>query len=109
MIAFDNNPAITKWSSEEVHVPYRCPVSGNRKNYYPDALCRTTQKDGTEKVFLIEIKPAHETKPPKNKKNTYATATYLKNMAKWEAAEKYAKARGWEFKIITEQDIKFFK
>ena len=29
----------------------------------------------------------------------------MKNQAKWEAANRYAKERGWEFKILTEDNI----
>ena len=32
--------------------------------------------------------------------------TYVKNMNKWEAANEYAKDRGWEFQIWTEKTLK---
>ena len=32
-------------------------------------------------------------------------ATYVKNMNKWEAADNYAKDRGWEFQIWTEKTL----
>jgi hypothetical protein len=29
----------------------------------------------------------------------------MKNQAKWEAANEFARDRGWEFKIITEKEL----
>ena len=35
----------------------------------------------------------------------YEQKTYVKNKAKWEAAEKWAKKKGIEFKILTEKEL----
>ena len=35
--------------------------------------------------------------------------TYVKNMNKWEAAENYAKDRGWEFQVWTEKTLQEMK
>lgn len=113
MHALDENPAIKKWASEEIFIPYRDPVTGERKRYYPDFLTLAEQKEGADKVYLIEVKPDKETRPPKKTKksssNKYATLTYMRNQAKWEAARKYAEARGWEFLVITEKTMRFLK
>jgi hypothetical protein len=62
-----------------------------------------------EKTILVEIKPDKETKPPTGKRKTkqYISEglTYVKNMNKWEAANEYAKDRGWEFQIWTEHTL----
>ena len=65
----------------------------------------------TGKTILVEIKPKRQTKPPKKKtKKTrrYITEVmaYGKNTSKWEYAEEFAKSRGWEFQIWTEDTLK---
>ena len=66
-----------------------------------------------EKTILVEIKPAKETEPPTGEKRTkrYINEglTYIKNMNKWEAANDYAKDRGWEFQIWTEKTLEEMK
>jgi hypothetical protein len=58
---------------------------------------------------LVEIKPYKECIPPvqKSNKKTYITevTTYVKNKAKWEAAETYCKAKRWQFLVITEKTL----
>ena len=57
-----------------------------------------------------EAKPEKETELPKNpnksKRYIGEAMTYVKNMNKWEAANEYAKDRGWEFQIWTEKTLK---
>ena len=54
---------------------------------------------------LIEIKPANQMLIEKVGKNPYNQAQYVKNMAKWEAANKWARNQGITFRIINEHDI----
>jgi hypothetical protein len=68
------------------------------------------QRDGLLKTFLIEIKPAKQCIPPVypgRQTRKYLTESYyfIKNQAKWKAADSYAKDRGWTFKIITENEL----
>lgn len=67
-------------------------------------------KNGEIKKFLIEVKPHSQTLPPvqKNKKTKsliYQQAEYVKNQAKWQAAEAFCKAKGSTFVIITEKQL----
>jgi hypothetical protein len=67
-------------------------------------------RDGSVRKILLEVKPAAQTKPPstpKRKTKRYITevVTYGVNQAKWEAAKEYCLDRGWEFSVITEQDL----
>lgn len=106
----DKNPNIIKWSSEETIVPYRCPTDGKVHRYFIDFKIQVKDKDGAYKIYLVEVKPAAQAvKPNYPGRNTkrYLTEslTYMKNQAKWEAASKYAKDRGWEFKVITEYEL----
>jgi len=66
-----------------------------------------------EKTILVEIKPEKETLPPTGQRRTkqYIAEglSYIKNMNKWEAANEYAKDRGWKFEIWTEKTLQEMK
>ena len=67
-------------------------------------------KDGTIKSYLIEIKPKVQTVEPKKqkritKKYVNEVYTYGVNQNKWKAATEYCLDRGWEFKVLTEDDL----
>lgn len=106
----DENPNVLKWGSETVIVPYYSTIDGRKRRYMVDIYVEYL-KNGEKITEIIEIKPFKETKPPKKvgrkKKETYLKElyTYSVNVQKWEAATKYAKERGWNFKIITEKDM----
>tara|TARA_B100001113_G_scaffold267163_1_gene221952 strand:- start:5297 stop:5560 length:264 start_codon:yes stop_codon:yes gene_type:complete len=62
------------------------------------------------KKYLVEIKPKFQTVPPKTpkrktKKYLNEVKTYVKNMSKWEAAEKWSIDRGYKFQIWTEDTL----
>lgn len=101
----DRNPKIAHWSSEEVVVPYRWDIDKKMHRYFVDLKIK--YKDG--RTIIVEIKPEKETKPPKkpdrSKRYINESMTYVKNMNKWEAANEYAKDRGWEFQIWTEKTL----
>lgn len=101
----DTNPDIVSWSSEETVVPYYFPVDKRYHRYFVDL--KYTTKSG--QTFLIEVKPAKETKPPKAGKKTarYVTesTTFVRNQCKWAAADKFAKDNGWTFDVWTEHEL----
>ncbi len=102
----DDNPQVLKWVSEEIVVPYYYPLDKKYHRYFVDLKFTTAQ--GT---FLIEIKPKSQTLPPKKPSRQTPrylaeAATYVKNQCKWKAAEEYAKDRGWQFSIWTEDTIR---
>ena len=106
----DYNDNFIKVNSEGVVIPYISPKDNKVHRYYMDFVVQT--KDG--RIILVVVKPYSQCippKPPKNKteksKLSYQNAiiTYAVNQAKWEAASKYAKERGWDFKIITEKEL----
>lgn len=111
MVMCDNNPHILEWSSESIVIPYISPVDGKAHRYFMDFWMKVKQHDGSSKVFLIEVKPKSQTKPPKRtnnkKEDVFLTEvrTYSVNQAKWKAAREYCKSRGWEFKVWTEDQI----
>lgn len=106
----ERTPNIISWSSEPIVIPYFSPIDSKYHKYYPDFLIKMDSGD----VIIIEIKPSKQLilpTPPKRK--TARSMKYFKllyhyyitNMAKKDAAIKYAQERGWSYKIITE---KFF-
>ena len=103
----DSSPRVIAWSSEEVVVPYLYQVDNKMHRYYVDLLVKFT--DGS--VVLVEIKPKKETmapKVPKRKTKRYLeeVTTYIKNTNKWQAADAYAKKRGWKFEVWHEDTLK---
>ena len=102
----EKNPRVKRWSSEEVVIPYRCPTDKLLHRYFMDLFIEW--EDG--KVTIVEIKPKSQTKPPRKGKNRtrnlQEAMSFMKNQAKWVAAEKYAKKLGWGFEIWTEKELK---
>jgi hypothetical protein len=105
MMFCDNNPAILEWASECVKIPYRDPLTGKQTVYIPDFLITYVDKNMKKHVELIEIKPANQTMREAVGKNPYNQAQWVKNMAKWEAAQSWCKNRGIRFRVINEGDI----
>jgi len=107
----DINPSILKWDSEAVAITYIDPVKRKQRRYFPDFIMQVRDKDGKEKIFLVEIKPHKEVVPPKNSKKKsevskiYESNTYMTNMAKWKAAEDYCLKHNMTFRIITEKEM----
>lgn len=101
----DNNPSIQQWASESVKIPYKDPLTGKNTVYVPDFLIVYLDKNQKKHVELIEIKPANQMILERVGKNLYNQAQYVKNMAKWSAANAWAKKQGIKFRIINEHDI----
>jgi hypothetical protein len=101
----DNNPSVQQWASEPVKIPYRDPLTGKQTVYVPDFLIYYIDRNMKSHAELIEIKPANQMLIEKVGKNPYNQAQYVKNMAKWEAANKWARNQGITFRIINEHDI----
>ena len=101
----DNNPSVQQWASEPVKIPYRDPLTGKQTVYVPDFLIYYIDRNMKSHAELIEIKPENQMLIEKVGKNPYNQAQYVKNMAKWEAANKWARNQGITFRIINEHDI----
>jgi hypothetical protein len=105
----DLNPAIRKWASESIVIPYYDPTTGKERKYYVDFYIENYKGER----MLVEVKPKRETKKPKISKNKkqstiiYETKTYAKNQAKWDAAKKWCEKRGMKFIVITEKNFNF--
>jgi hypothetical protein len=117
MRRFDEHPDIVEWQSEEVVVPYLNPVKGKTSRYFPDFVIKKRIDENKYQKIMIEVKPKNQTTAPdpsrRNKTPTgrvlrrylREAATYSINEAKWKAAEKYCRERGWSFLIMTESEI----
>ena len=101
----DENDNILQWASESVRIPYRHPLTGKMTNYVPDFLITYRTRNNTVKAELIEIKPASQTILERVGKNKYNQAQYVKNQAKWQAANIWCKQQGIKFRIINENDL----
>lgn len=109
----DYSSGIVEWSSEEIIIKYQdpiCPIKYNKpkfRSYYPDFVIKTTNGD----IYLIEVKPYKQIKPPtrskskSNKTMMTENKNYIVNQAKWKAAKAYCVRKGWIFKIITEKEL----
>jgi len=109
----DNNKNVIEWSNEALTIPYLYKLDGKIHRYYPDIVCKVSSNEGV-KNFILEIKPYKQTVPPNKPKNRSLSrkakydremAVYIKNTCKWEAATEFCKKNGYEFKIITENEI----
>lgn len=114
MVYCDTNDSILEWSSEEIVLPYRSPLDKKIHKYYPDFLVKEKLTDGSIKKYLIEIKPKKQTVPPsipkrKTKGYIFEAMEYTKNQSKWEVAREWCADRGYEFKILTEDDLNIKK
>ena len=105
----DLNENIIQWGSEEFSIPYPAP-DGKVRRYFPDFIIKVKENNGNIKTYVIEVKPAKQTRPPKRRKKVsqsylYECKTYAMNQAKWKAASEWCKDKRIEFKIITEREL----
>jgi hypothetical protein len=103
----ETNPKVKLWNSEEVVVPYKYQVDNKLHRYYVDLLIQMDNKE----TYLIEIKPKAQTQPPKKrsrktKRYINEQLDYIKNQDKWEAADQFARHKGWKFQVWTEETLK---
>lgn len=101
----DSNPNVVKWASEAISIPYRCPLTGKQTIYIPDFFIQYLDKNGKMNTELIEVKPQNQTVREKVGKNRNNQIQYVRNMAKWRAAQAWCKAQGIKFRVINEQDL----
>lgn len=101
----DTNESVQKWASEAINIPYRDPLTGRQTIYVPDFFIQYVDKLGKMHVELIEIKPASQTILERVGKNKYNQAQFVKNQAKWAAANIWCKQQGIKFRIVNENDL----
>jgi len=110
MVYCDKNQNILEWASEEIAIPYRSPIDNRVHRYFPDFYMKVKETNGKIKNYVIEVKPAKQTRPPaKPKRQTKGyireAYEYAKNQAKWKMAKEFCADRQWEFKVVTEKEL----
>ena len=100
----DNHPSIIQWASESIQIPYRNPLTGKQTVYVPDFLVVYQDKKGKRKAELIEVKPNSQTRLTEKTRDKEKLQIAL-NHAKWEAAAKWCRLKGLNFRVVTESDI----
>lgn len=117
MLYCDMNDKITKWVSESIKITY-IDYKGKTRYYVPDFYLEIKKGDYIKKL-LIEVKPKYQTVEPKIPKGTisekklkklkFDLANWQKNKYKWIHAIEWCKKRDIEFKIVTEEQLKYIK
>lgn len=115
MVYCDEKPWVLEWSSEEIIVPYVSPKDNRWHRYFPDFYMKYRDKNNHIRTCIIEVKPHNQTKEPKKtitptgrptRRFLNEAITWSVNQAKWKAAIEYCLDRGWEFKILTEKELR---
>lgn len=113
---FDHADFVFEWASEPFAIQYEwINESGHTswKPYVPDFYVKMQTNNGIKK-FIVEVKPKRQVISPKEpkKKTPKAMKRYLgeqvlyrKNQSKWFYAKKFCEKHGFEFKIITEDEL----
>lgn len=106
----DTNENILLWSSEEFFIPYRSPIDGRIHKYFPDFMVKEQTSSGKIINYVVEIKPKRQCRAPKKPNNItkgyiFEAKEYAKNQSKWAVAKEWCADRGYEFRILTEEDL----
>lgn len=105
----DHHPDVKMWCFECLVIPYYNRIDNRMHRYITDFCFVETDSEENTKKFVVEIKPKKQILPPTPPKNKNKKAqkryiceahTYAKNRFKWEAADKYCKEKGYEFRIV---------
>jgi hypothetical protein len=105
MRMLDEHPSVINWASESIQIPYRDPLTGRSTIYVPDFFIVYSDKDGKHTSELVEVKPSNHTHLAKVGKSRYNQEQYVKNLAKWEAANAWCRQNGIKFRVVTEAEI----
>lgn len=100
----DTNNNILQWASESIVIPYRHPLTGKMTNYVPDFLITYRTRDNRMCAEVIEIKPKKQS-VIESKASARDRAVVAVNYSKWDAATKWCRRQGLQFRVITEDDI----
>lgn len=104
----DETPGVLRWASEEFHIPYLSPVDERLHRYFPDVWMEVQTPTGP-KTYVIEIKPKAQTElrliKRKTRKFLQEAGIVAVNHAKWDAAKEFCRERGWEFRVLTEDQL----
>jgi hypothetical protein len=100
----DANDQVVQWASEPVRIPYRHPLTGKMTTYVPDFIITYRGPNNTLVGELVEIKPKKQSMLEDRMKDRDRAVVAI-NYCKWDAAQRWAKANGLKFRVITEDQI----
>ena len=105
MLNYDLDPNVIGWLSDSINIPYFNPIKNRMANYIPDFICKR-KDNGKIIIQMVEVKPIHKAYIPKKNNKQWASylnllEEYVTNLAKWEAAIKYCRGKGWNFLIFS--------
>lgn len=102
----DSNPLVIKWGYENCTIKYldRSTNPPKVRRYFIDFVCQI-RSGNTVKTVWVEIKDSRETRKPKNNASPKTILTWIKNQSKWAAASALARSKGYEFKVLTENEL----
>ena len=101
----DEHPNVYQWASESIKIPYRHPFTGKYTVYVPDFFIVYVDKNGKKNAELIEVKPKSQTSMVDAGKSFAKKKQVALNMAKWEAANAYAKQNKIRFRVLSEEQL----
>ena len=96
---------VAKWASESIKIPYRHPLTGKYTVYVPDFFIVYNDKEGRKHAEMIEVKPMSQTTLERAGKSMGKKKQVVINMAKWEAANAYAKQNRMRFRVVSEDQL----
>tara|TARA_A100001011_G_scaffold273440_1_gene282803 strand:- start:24 stop:362 length:339 start_codon:yes stop_codon:yes gene_type:complete len=101
----DEHPNVYQWASESIKIPYRHPFTGKYTVYVPDFFIVYQDKQGRKHAEMVEVKPMSQTNMRDAGKSQAKKKQVVINMAKWEAANAYAKQRKIRFRVVSEEQL----
>jgi hypothetical protein len=105
MRMLDEHEGVQNWASESIQIPYRDPLTGKQTIYVPDFFVVYVDKNKKKHAEVVGVKPSNHTLLEKVGKSRYNQEQYVKNMAKWEAANRWCKQQGVRFRVVSEDEI----
>ena len=104
----DSSPAVLSWGYETSVIRYldESQYPAKVRRYFIDFVCKVKAADGGVKTVWVEIKPEKEASRPSRKCCKETMLTWVRNQCKWKAARQLAAAKGYEFKVLTERQLK---
>lgn len=101
----DTNKNVLYWASESLRIPYKHPLTGKVTTYVPDFFVVYENRYGKKLAEVVEIKPKKQSLLESKVSNAKDRAIIAINHAKWGAAMAYCKTQGYNFRVITEDDL----
>lgn len=101
----DSNSNVLYWASEAMYIPYRHPLTGKQANYIPDFFVVYQNKFGKKIAEVVEIKPKKQSLIESRVASAKDRVIVAINQAKWKSAMAYCAAKGYTFRVVTEDDL----